>query len=118
MRPTRDSGAPNINVKVPAVAPTTPPDMGASTKLPWLSGSAEDTAAATSRDEEGSMVEQSMKSRCLGLPGRPPLRMASYVDLTCCGSGRQVMTVSFDQHQLARQALSFLGCPLQRKKKK
>jgi len=52
-----------MNVRVPAVAPTTPPDIGASTKWPCPFGRADDTAAATSREEVGSMVEQSMKSR-------------------------------------------------------
>jgi hypothetical protein len=63
MRPSKLCGAPSMKVKVPAVAPTTPPDMGASTKLPPPPGKAVDTAFATSRDEVGSMVEQSMKSR-------------------------------------------------------
>jgi hypothetical protein len=77
--------------------------MGASTKLPRPAGKAVETALATSREEDGSMVEQSMKSRGWGWaevePFWPPAaayaeRMESYVALTCFGSGRQVMTVS------------------------
>ena len=49
-----------MNVKVAARAPTTPPDMGASTKRPWAVAW---TALATSREEVGSIVEQSMKRR-------------------------------------------------------
>jgi hypothetical protein len=47
------------------------------------------------------MVEQSMKTRGLGLVKTSPFsipenveRMQSYVALTCLGSGRQVITVS------------------------
>lgn len=49
-----------MNVNVPAVAPTTPPDMGASTNLPCCVLC---TAFATSREEAGSIVEQSMNRR-------------------------------------------------------
>lgn len=70
-RGTMEAGAPSMKVKVPAAAPTIPPDMGASTKhaegclsVPVL-GKAFATEAATSCEEEGSMVEQSMKSRGL-----------------------------------------------------
>lgn len=59
-RGIRLGGQPSIKVRVPAVAPTTPPDMGASVNVPWP---AEVTEAATWRDVEGSMVEQSMKMR-------------------------------------------------------
>ncbi len=59
-RETSESGAPSMNVSVPAVAPTTPPDIGASTNFPCC---VEWTAFATSREEAGSMVEQSMKRR-------------------------------------------------------
>ena len=84
-----------MNVKVPAVAPTTPPDIGASTKLPCPFGRADDTAAATSRDDVGSIVEQSIKRRGPGRAASFVLRIDSYADLTCCGSGRQLMTVSY-----------------------
>jgi len=97
MRATSSVGAPSMNVRDPAVAPTTPPDMGASTKLPRPLGRAEATTRATEREEEGSIVEQSMKRRGWGRGGRGPLswRREWYADLTCCGSGRQVMTVSY-----------------------
>lgn len=66
MRARWDSSQPSMNVRVPAVAPTTPPDIGASTKMP--DGCAAATEAATSREDEGSIVEQSMKMR--GREGR------------------------------------------------
>lgn len=43
-----------------------PPDIGASTKWAVPLGKAFSTEAATSCEEEGSMVEQSMKMRGLG----------------------------------------------------
>jgi hypothetical protein len=102
-----------MNVNVPAVAPTTPPDIGASTKLPRPFGSAEDTAAATSRDEVGSMVEQSIKSRGLGRDRISPFwrpsyveRIHSYVALTCFGSGRQVMMVSYESRSVEARRIS------------
>mmetsp|Transcript_27913 Transcript_27913/g.90058 ORF Transcript_27913/g.90058 Transcript_27913/m.90058 type:complete len:214 (-) Transcript_27913:279-920(-) len=49
---------PTMNVSVPACAPPTPPDTGASTKLVFLSAATE----ATLRDTAGSMVEQSINS--------------------------------------------------------
>lgn len=61
-----------MNVRVPAVAPTTPPDMGASTNTPPALA----TEAATSRDEDGSIVEQSMKRRWVDLGERVWERMA------------------------------------------
>jgi hypothetical protein len=98
---SRLCGAPNMKVNVPAVAPMTPPDMGASTKLPRPLGKAVETALATSRDDEGSMVEQSIKSRDMGCAEASSFwaasyaeRIDSYADLTCFGSGRQVITVS------------------------
>ena len=57
--PVREE-APNMNVRVPAWAPTTPPDMGASTNRPWPVAC---TALATSRETVGEMVEQSRKRR-------------------------------------------------------
>lgn len=45
---------------MPAVAPTTPPDIGASTNCPWPDDL---TDFATSREVVGSIVEQSMNSR-------------------------------------------------------
>ena len=66
-----------MNINVAARAPTTPPDIGASTKRPWAVAW---TALATSREEVGSMVEQSMKRRSDALEeessgGRCGLRM-------------------------------------------
>ena len=51
-----------MKVRLPARAPTTPPDMGASRKVlvPWVLSW---TSEAVVRDVEGSMVEQSMKRR-------------------------------------------------------
>ncbi|KAL3705468.1 hypothetical protein TMatcc_009140 [Talaromyces marneffei ATCC 18224] len=45
--------APNMNDNVPASAATTPPDMGASTKRPWLGAW---TAYAISLEVTGSMT--------------------------------------------------------------
>ena len=56
------------------------------------------------------MVEQSMKRRGLDRAARLPFRIASYVALTCCGSGRQVTTVSCEQRQLARLAHNNFYC--------
>ena len=73
-----------MNVKEPARAPTTPPDMGASRKdaaFELLS----DTDFATARDVIGSMVEQSMKSRWVeedGVIGRGEVRIDLKTDLT------------------------------------
>lgn len=65
-----------MNVKVPARAPTTPPDMGASMKAPALEVAVWE---ATVREVRGSMVEQSMKRRDCdeedGGEGRGLLRM-------------------------------------------
>ncbi len=85
-----------MNVSVEFWAPTTPPDMGASTKRPWR---VQWTALATSREEAGSMVEQSMKRRSPlvvleGGGGRGGLRMVWKTFLTWEGSGRTVMMVS------------------------
>lgn len=75
-----------------ARAPTTPPDMGASTKRPCF---VQCTALATSRDEVGSIVEQSMKSRS-GLTGaRAGSRILWKTFLTWDESGRTVMMVSY-----------------------
>lgn len=52
---------PIINDSVPFVAPTTPPDIGASMKWPALG--VDFTACAIVREVDGSMVEQSMKRR-------------------------------------------------------
>ena len=81
-----------MNVRVAACAPTTPPDIGASTKRPRR---VECTAFATSREEVGSMVEQSMKSRS-GFTGARDggLRMLWKTFFTWEGSGRTVMIVS------------------------
>merc|ERR1712000_352626 len=49
-RESSESGAPSMNVREPAVAPTTPPDMGASTKRPCCVAC---TALATSREDDG-----------------------------------------------------------------
>lgn len=52
-------GEPSMKVKVPLVAPTTPPDIGESMKVPWVGG----TRAATEREVEGSIVEVSIRRR-------------------------------------------------------
>lgn len=93
MRGSSADGAPSMNVSVPAVAPTTPPDMGASTKVPW---DVAVTVAATSREVVGSMVEQSMKRREVWVPEEGGWeRTWLKTDLTWMGSGRTVMTVSW-----------------------
>ncbi len=85
-------------MSVPARAPTTPPDIGASTNRPcavaW-------TALATSREEVGSIVLQSMKRRSGGATvegegsgGRDGLRMLWKTFLTWGGSGRMVIVTS------------------------
>lgn len=70
-----------MKVKDAARAPTTPPDMGASTKR---AGEEECTAFAMSVEEVGSMVEQSMKRRLVeeGRSGRRGWRMLPKTDLT------------------------------------
>ena len=85
-----------MKVKLPARAPTTPPDMGASTKTP---DDEEDTDEATLRDVNGSIVLQSMKSRVgvEGSVGRGEARIEEKSDCTCCGSGRTLMITSFWQ---------------------
>ena len=84
-----------MKVRVAARAPTTPPDMGASTKRP---AEVECTALATSREERGSIVEQSMKRRSVGCRGwRCGLRMLWKTFLTWAGSGRTVMIVSLSR---------------------
>ena len=91
---TTESVAPSMNVRVPAVAPTTPPDMGASTNRPcWVLC----TALATSLDDAGSIVEQSMKRRSGFEPTNVEsgdLRIIPKTFLTCEGSGRTVIVVS------------------------
>jgi hypothetical protein len=64
-----------MNVNVPPAAPTIPPDMGASTKYAVPLGKAFVTEAATSCEDEGSMVEQSMKRRELTRGLGPDSRM-------------------------------------------
>ncbi|KAG9868814.1 hypothetical protein KCU77_g70, partial [Aureobasidium melanogenum] len=66
-RSTSSGGAPIIKVSFPAWAPTMPPDMGASMNLPWPE---EWAALATSAEDIGSMVEQSMKRRSWCTPSR------------------------------------------------
>jgi len=84
-----------MKVSVPAVAPTTPPDIGASTNLPccvaW-------TAFATSFEDAGSIVEQSINRRS-GFATieveSGGLRISPNTAFTCDGSGRTVIVVSF-----------------------
>lgn len=80
-----------MKVRVAALAPTTPPDMGASTKRPWA---VQWTALATSREEVGSMVEQSMKRRSGVVGERAGSRMLWKTFLTWEGPGRTVIMVS------------------------
>jgi hypothetical protein len=56
-----------MKVRVPAAAPTTPPDMGASMKeaVEWA-----DTVSATAMLVAGSIVDVSMKRRWVGRSGR------------------------------------------------
>ena len=102
---TWHGGLPSMKVSVPARAPTTPPDMGASRKVSALLVRA-DTSAATARDVDGSMVEQSMKRRgfAVGWAGEDGGEgggegvdgvMASYTLWTCSGCGSTVITVSW-----------------------
>lgn len=83
-----------MKVKVPAVAPTTPPDIGASTNRPCCVVC---TAFATSREDEGSIVEQSMKRRS-GFETTSwesgGLRICPKTFFTCEGWGRTVIVVS------------------------
>ncbi len=85
--------APSMKVRVPARAPTTPPDIGASTNLPC---SVQWTALATPLEDVGSIVEQSMKSlSCVDVLGNTGSSRPWKTILTCEGSGRTVMMVSF-----------------------
>ncbi len=74
-----------MKVRVEARAPTTPPDMGASTKRPEEE---EWTALAMSVEEVGSMVEQSMKRRSVSaemvseIGGRRGCKIWPKTDLT------------------------------------
>lgn len=52
------------------------------------------------------MVEQSMNSRDFERASNPPSSIASYVDLTWCGSGRQVITVSCVRTDSQRRSLT------------
>ena len=83
-----------MKVKVPARAPTTPPDMGASMKRPWPE---ERVAAATPAEDLGSMVLQSMKRRSevVGAEVRRVggLSICWKTFWTWWGSGRTVKTV-------------------------
>ena len=83
-----------MKVKVPALAPTTPPDIGASTNRPCC---VECTAFATSREEDGSIVEQSMKRRS-GFETifweSGGLRICTKTFFTWEGCGRTVIVVS------------------------
>jgi hypothetical protein len=83
-----------MKVNVPAVAPTTPPDMGASTNRPCCVVC---TALATSLEDKGSIVEQSMKRRS-GFATIDSesggLRIWPKTFFTCEGSGRTVIVVS------------------------
>lgn len=83
-----------MKVSFPAAAPTTPPDIGASMNLPWPD---EWAALATSAEERGSMVEQSMKRRSWFTPSRRSVGGLS-IDLktfwTWDGPGSAVMIVS------------------------
>jgi len=77
-----------MNVSVPAAAPTTPPDIGASTK--WPEEVAE-TVLAIFWEVDGSMVEWSMKRRwSVGDEGRGSGEesMESKMEVTCVGEGR------------------------------
>jgi hypothetical protein len=61
-------GQPSMKVRVPAAAPTTPPDMGASMKdeaVEWA-----ETVLAMAMLVAGSIVDVSMKRRCVGRSGR------------------------------------------------
>lgn len=78
-----------------AAAPTMPPDIGASMNLPWPD---EWAAFATSAEERGSMVEQSMKRRSWSMPSRRRvggLRIDLKTFWTWEGPGSAVMIVSW-----------------------
>src|SRR4029077_4733470 len=60
---------PNIKERVPVRAPPTPADTGASTKCPKPD---ECTICATSLDDAGSIVEQSMNRRSRSTNGNTP----------------------------------------------
>ena len=64
------SGPPTINVRVPALAPPTPPETGASSQVMPRSAA----AAATARASSGEMVEASITS---GLPSTASSRPGS-----------------------------------------
>ena len=67
-------------MSLPALAPTTPPDIGASTKAAALAPRVWDTSEATAREVMGSIVEQSMKRRLiLGFGGLAREREARIV---------------------------------------
>lgn len=72
-----------------------PPDIGASTKCAVPLEKAFVTDAATSCEEEGSIVEQSIKMRGLGREENLAFKIEVYTDLTWLGSGRAVMTTSW-----------------------
>lgn len=55
------------------------------------------TDPATSCEEEGSIVEQSIKMRGLGREANLAFKMEVYTDLTWLGSGSAVMMTSCDQ---------------------
>ena len=96
VRGTREDGAPTMKVNVPARAPTTPPDIGASTNAPEELSC---TDEATLREVMGSIVEQSMKRRdlCVSelIDGRGEESIDPKADSTCWGSGRTVIIVSY-----------------------
>lgn len=77
-----------MKVKVPACAPTTPPETGASTN----SEGEDRTEAPTAREVAMSMVEQSMKSLWVR-GGVEKIEVKTL--LTCCGSGSMVIMVSW-----------------------
>lgn len=84
-----------MNVNVPAVAPTTPPDIGASTNWPWPDDL---TDVATSRDVVGSIVEQSMNSRLefeIFEVDSAGSMICEKTFRTCDGSGKTVIVVSY-----------------------
>lgn len=55
---TVDGGEPSMKVRVPALAPTTPPETGASMKVPREGG----ISVEILREVDMSIVEESMKS--------------------------------------------------------
>ena len=85
-RATSWLGLPSMKVRVPAEAPTTPPDIGASMKIPSPLATIE---SATDTLVAGSMVDVSINSRSTSNEGRGPgLNIDSYTDLTSGGLGR------------------------------